>query len=308
MEYVTSKIQIAGAGAGKTHDLSELVLNQQIQENKNIYVITYTNFARKNIEDSIKKQRGYIPDNIKILTIHTFLLNELIYPYSNYILKRKYTKAVSTPLPHDFKNKNSIISKLQKKWIIHNEVVFNVAKQILVGNNTKQSKKEMQKRKNILEHFIASIGAIYIDEAQDLDEDVIKIIEKLASENISIYMVGDQKQAIKYPYVLEKFIERVEKGEVINFQILPYKSITHRLPDEIVKISNLYCPENQKQVSKNSEKGNISYIDVKDKEFNNIFSKVKENNGLIYIKEKDELFETRTKEKYNATSLKRKIT
>lgn len=40
MEYVASKILIAGAGAGKTHDLSELVLNEEIQENKNIYVIT----------------------------------------------------------------------------------------------------------------------------------------------------------------------------------------------------------------------------------------------------------------------------
>lgn len=59
MEYVASKIQIAGAGAGKTHDLSELVLSQEIQENRNIYVITYTNFARKNIEDRIKKKRIY---------------------------------------------------------------------------------------------------------------------------------------------------------------------------------------------------------------------------------------------------------
>lgn len=307
MEYVTSKILIAGAGAGKTHDLSELVLSQEIQENKNIYVITYTNFARKNIEDSIKKQRGYIPDNIKILTIHTFLLNEIVYPYSNYILGRKYTKAVSTSLPNEVKKKRSVISKLQGKGIIHNEIVFNVAKQILVGN-IRQTKKQITKRKNILEHFIASIEAIYIDEAQDLDEDVIKIIEKLASENISIYMVGDPKQAIKYPHVLEDFIKKVEKGEVVNFKMLPYKNITHRLPNEIVQISNLYCPESQKQVSKNSEKGNISYIGVKDKEFNNIFSKVKENNGLIYIKEKDELFETRTKEKYNATSIKRKVT
>ena len=176
MECVKSKIQIAGAGAGKTHDLSEIVLNQEIQENKNIYVITYTNFARKNIEDSIKKQKGYIPNNIKISTIHIFLLNEVIYPYSKYILKRKYTKAVSIPLPN-----------------------------------------------------------------------------------------------------------------------------------EIVQISNLYCPKNQRQVSKSSEKGSISYIDVQDKEFNNIFNKVKENEGLIYIKEKNELFETRSKEEYNATSFKRKI-
>ena len=306
MEYVKSKIQIAGAGAGKTHDLSELVLNQEIQENKNIYVITYTNFARKNIENSIKKQKGYIPDNIKISTIHTFLLNEVIYPYSNYILKRKYTKAVSIPLPNEIERKQFLISQLQSKEIIHNEKVFNIAKQILVGNKS-QTKKQVAKRKNILEHFIASVEAIYIDEAQDLDEDVIKIIEKLASKNIKIYMVGDTKQAIRYPHVLENFIKKVEKGEVINFQMLPYKNITHRLPNEIVQISNLYCPKNQRQVSKSSEKGNISYIDVQDKEFNNIFNKVKENEGLIYIKEKNELFETRSKEEYNVTSFKRKI-
>lgn len=210
-------------------------------------------------------------------------------------------------MPSEAKKKRFIISKLQDKGIIHNEIVFNVAKQILVGNIS-QTKKQITKRKNILEHFIASIGAIYIDEAQDLNEDVIKIIEKLASENISIYMVGDPKQAIKYPHVLENFIRKVERGEVINFQMLPYKNITHRLPNEIVQISNLYCPENQRQISKNSEKGSISYIDVKDKEFDNIFNKVRENKGLIYIRKKDELFETRTKQKCNTTISKRKAT
>lgn len=307
MECVVSKIQIAGAGAGKTHDLAELILNKEIQENKNIYVITYTNFARKNIENRIRKEKGYIPDNIKILTIHTFLLNELIYPYSNYMLKRKYAKAVSIPLPYEVKKKNFVVSKLQNKGILHNENVFNVAKQILVGN-MKQTKKEIRKRKNILEHFIASIEAIYIDEAQDLDEDVIKIIEKLAFENINIYMVGDPKQAIKYPHVLENFVEQVKGGKIKNFEVLKNKNITHRLPNEIIQISNLYCPKDQKQVSESSEKGNISYIDVKDKEFDKLFNKIKENHGLIYIREKDELFETRTKEKRNATISKRKDT
>ena len=105
-----SQVQIAGAGAGKTYGLAELICNSKIEDGKNIYAITYTNYAKKNIEDKIVEQKGYIPDNVKISTIHTFLLNEIIYPYSSYILNKKLNKATSVPLPSDKKIRNSKMS------------------------------------------------------------------------------------------------------------------------------------------------------------------------------------------------------
>ena len=136
-----SQVQIAGAGAGKTYGLAELICNSEIQYGKNIYAITYTNYAKRNIEEKVLEQKGYIPDNIKISTIHTFLLNEIIYPYSSYILNKKINKASSVSLPDDKKRRNSKMSQLEKQGIVHNEKVFNIAKQIIVGNK-QQTKKE----------------------------------------------------------------------------------------------------------------------------------------------------------------------
>ena len=142
------------------------------------------------------EQKGYIPNNIKISTIHTFLLNEIIYPYSSYILNKKINKASSVSLPNDIKTRNSKMSQLEKQGIVHNEKVFNMAKQILVGNK-QQTKKEKDRRSLIINHFIASIDSIYIDEAQDLDNDIIDIIKLIALNNVYIYMVGDPKQALR---------------------------------------------------------------------------------------------------------------
>ena len=67
------------------------------------------------------EQKGYIPNNIKISTIHTFLLNEIIYPYSSYILNKKINKASSVSLPNDIKTRNSKMSQLEKQGIVQEQ-------------------------------------------------------------------------------------------------------------------------------------------------------------------------------------------
>ena len=55
-----SQVQIAGAGAGKTYGLAELICNEQIKEGKNIYAITYTNYAKKeHRRKSIREKKIY---------------------------------------------------------------------------------------------------------------------------------------------------------------------------------------------------------------------------------------------------------
>ena len=82
-------IQVAGAGAGKTYTLAELILQEHDLNitHKSIFAITYTNSAKENIIKNIIEKRGRLPDNIKIQTVHTFLLNEIIFPFSWYIIK-----------------------------------------------------------------------------------------------------------------------------------------------------------------------------------------------------------------------------
>lgn len=298
-----SQVQIAGAGAGKTYGLAELICNSKIEEGKNIYAITYTNYAKRNIENKILEQNGYIPDNVKISTIHTFLLNEIIYPYSSYILNKKLNKATSISLPNDKKIKNSKMSQLEKHGIVHNEKVFNIAKQIIVGNK-KQTKREKARRKLVINHFIASISSIYIDEAQDLDNDIFEIIKILALNNVYVYMVGDPKQALRNTEVFLNFTNEVRHKQVINIEIQSNNNITRRLPKEVVKITNLYCPEDQKQKSTSDVKGNISYIYIDDDNFDNVFENMKEKKGLIYTRKKEEDFDTKQEKNIMTITLK----
>lgn len=94
------EIKISGAGAGKTYGLSEkLVEHSNKFPDKTIYAITYTNSAKRKITNTINEKLGFIPQNIIVETVHSFLLNEIIFPYSKFILSNFYNKAVSYKLP-----------------------------------------------------------------------------------------------------------------------------------------------------------------------------------------------------------------
>ncbi len=57
MDYKISDIQVAGAGAGKTYSMAEKIIEYRknnITEDKDIIVITYTNFAKNNIEKNLE--------------------------------------------------------------------------------------------------------------------------------------------------------------------------------------------------------------------------------------------------------------
>ena len=86
------EIQIAGAGAGKTYGLAEalIVHIKACTTHKKTFALTYTNSATAKIEQEIIKQHGFIPKNLYIQTVHSFLLNEIVYPFSSFTLGDVY--------------------------------------------------------------------------------------------------------------------------------------------------------------------------------------------------------------------------
>ena len=76
MCYEISNIQIAGAGAGKTINLANKIVDFLKQSNsyKTIYAITYTNSAKMNIIKKLEELIGVIPENVKVQTVHSFFL------------------------------------------------------------------------------------------------------------------------------------------------------------------------------------------------------------------------------------------
>jgi len=286
------EIQIAGAGAGKTYNLSQRVIefHKANTSHKIIYAITYTNAAKKKINQEIIKGLGYVPDQVRIETVHSFFLNEIIYPYSHLTVSEAYNNAVSHSLPsvHAFRNKK--ISLLKQRHIIHNESVFNKAKIVIDRTNSKHTNKAKKAKVDfVISHIAAKISHVFIDEAQDLDEDALRVFEVLGDNAIAIYMIGDPKQAIKYPNAFRNFLKQ-STGE--KFTILPNNNITKRLPSEILKLSNALCLAEEKQSNNSAKSGKVVYIKSSNSKYHAIINHYKALEQLIYIEEKEGCYDT----------------
>lgn len=306
MDYKVSDIQVAGAGAGKTYSMAEKIIvyrENNIIEDKDIIVITYTNFSKNNIENKFRNEFNGIPENVKILTIHKFLLEYIIYPYSNLVFNLVINDACSIPLSDKISFKNKRISELLEKGIIHNEKVFKQAKRTLCICNS--DNKDLKKNKEIvLSLFKASVRAIFIDEAQDIDEDVIEIIKYLNNNGIYFYIVGDPKQAIKYPSVFANFINEINSNKDKSFNLHPFNNITRRMPKVHVDISNIICNDDEKQSTISKVKGTIYYMYSNDDNFKEVFNQFQNSESLCYIKKKTADFLTSKSYKIDDVLLK----
>lgn len=309
MDYNVSHIQVAGAGAGKTYGLADRIIKRDevVKDHKVIFAITYTNAAKKNITEQLCKQMGVVPNHIRIMTVHSFLLEKIIFPYSNIVLKQSYKKAISIPLSDIPQFKAAKLKRINDRNIIHNQQVFKKAQMIL--NKNRKSKELQGKIDIILNHIVSGIDSIFVDESQDLDNDALMVFEFLAEQNIYLYMVGDPKQAIKYPKAFESFCLKVEKGGIKTFALLDCVNSTRRVPELHLKLSNCLCKKNQLQNSLSQKQGRLSYLFVTDNEFTELYSNFKLNESLMYISKKNDLFDTHlnTQNIYLPESVKDKL-
>lgn len=308
MDYKNSVIQLAGAGAGKTFEMADNIINYLSEvgsDDKDIIATSYTNFSIQNIFDKFKNEFNGVPETVKILTIHKFLLDYIIYPYSKFILNVKYNSASIIPLSTNIKYKNLRISQLKSQGIIHSEKVFAVAKQIIC--KSKNDTKKISKSKGIIiEHVKASFKAVFIDECQDVNDDMIQIIKSLNEYGIYIYLVGDTKQALRTPGVLNNFYLEVKNNIVPNFKCNEINNITRRLPQLHVKLSNTICNIEQQQASINEQQGIINFVFSDDADFSTIINEY-QSNGICYIKEKTKIFSTCKKSDMDDNILKKLI-
>ena len=65
------KINVAGAGAGKTTKMADYITEFEIPAGKIVFCMSFTNAAAENIEEKVKQKLGNIPSNIRISTIHS---------------------------------------------------------------------------------------------------------------------------------------------------------------------------------------------------------------------------------------------
>lgn len=292
------RIEISGAGGGKTTGLVEKIFNRynDIINYKKIFVITYTNYAVNQIINSYVKKYGALPKNVKIMTVHKFCIQEIINPYYKYTFQKTPIENIVT-FKYNHNRKYYEFSRLLDKNCIHTDNVFSMSKWILCGKSN-FIKKQKEVCENIFKYFISDIDSIFIDEYQDLDIDILTIILKIISKNaINISIVGDPKQQIMGRDYSRWFIAELKKRNIIP----EYNSNCYRCGANLITISNRLCPGTEQQITENSDMI-LKYIFYD--ELESIVSNFQDNNEefLIYMKESTSKF-TINKESINDCNL-----
>ncbi|CAM4315849.1 UvrD-helicase domain-containing protein [Erysipelothrix aquatica] len=279
-------IKIAGAGAGKTTKLAESIIAKQeiISNDKNIYCITFTNNAVSCIQDKLIEHYGEVPENIKLSTIHSFLYQDIIKPYYHLLYDTQFEKISSIELDSKPQYRRLKISELEKRGIIHVSVFSERAKWV-VCKKSSDRKKEKNMRILILETFSKYCGQIFIDEAQDMDKNMLEIVKKMASLSIPIELIGDPKQDLKGFGSLQILANDFSDKTI-------HINNCYRCPKKHLNISNSIVSQVEKQTSEkiNGELRILFENNINMSKF------VKENSfDLMYISKKNDRFSTHDK-------------
>lgn len=279
-------ITLIGAGGGKTTYVAQKALKNANSNDKNIFAITFTNNATINIINKINYSQS-IPSNLKISTIHSFLIDNIIKPFSHILNGEYFEKYVNFELGNNSKYHASKIKSLRDMNIMHNQDVFRYAKNLIVPKSN--DRKENILIKNKIMRFLESlISEIFIDEAQDMDSNLTNLFKYIyENSQIIIHFIGDCKQDISGKNDLNNFI--VENKEICNIEFI---NGSYRCPKEILSLSNKYI-QGEKQVSKTTRKGLINVVyesDIKD------LRKFCDEFDLKYIDRKNEVFDTHFRE------------
>ena len=276
------QINIAGAGAGKTSKMADLLSHIEIPEGKVVFCIAFTNSAVENIEKKYIRKYGKIPDNIKISTIHSFLYQELIHPYYYLVFGKHYQKLSTIPLPNNPAFKNIKITELESQDILHIDRIPERAKWV-VYKKTNDTEAVCNNRAKMLSTFAEYCHSILIDEAQDISKDIKTVIDSLAGAGIEIVLYGDPKQDIRGGGHFQKLIDAEPEPHYIRE--------CFRCPQIHLNISNTLADEKQQQfASSENATGKVSIVFESEID---VAALIKENNfGLKYISKKNKRFET----------------
>lgn len=257
-----NKIQLACAGAGKTYNIAKNILS--LTNHKKILVITYTNRGIEAIKAEIEKQNfGLIPSYVEIKSWYSFLLSELIKPFQvlqfnkinnirgldfNNMYGVDFT-SISDPNYYITKNndmKARYIAKLATKMI----AIFPI----------------------IIERIENYCSHIYFDEIQDFAGEDIDILEAFFNSKISVYCVGDNKQATFSTHTSRS---KIKKGKQIFKYLYTNKNRlnisiaisneSRRMIPELASFANLIYPLNPIIGIQNSSVKNMGvYLIMKD--------------------------------------------
>ena len=192
------EISVAGAGAGKTTTMADRVVAafELIGARQNIYCLAFTNNAVSRIEGKLLEYYDELPPSIKVSTLHSFLYQEIIKPYYFLLYRKQYEYVSSIDLPQKAAFKSKKISELDSKGIIHVSAIPQHAMWVVVKKSS-DKKREKAIREKVLKTLVKYCGKIFIDEAQDIDNNILEVFRVFDTIGIPTELVGDPKQDLR---------------------------------------------------------------------------------------------------------------
>lgn len=173
-----NKVIIACAGSGKTTYLVEKAIKFR---DKKLLLTTYTNENLQQIRDLFITKLGCIPPNVTIRSWYTFLLQDGVRPYHNYMSDRKRIQSIY------FLAKTIPYHKKGNYFTSLNDIYNNKVAEFVFECNKVSGGLVLKRLESIYDH-------IFIDELQDFAGYDLNVLEILFQSEINLIAVGDPRQ------------------------------------------------------------------------------------------------------------------
>lgn len=189
------KIVIAGAGAGKTHNLKEEVVKSlpELDACRTCAVITFTNAATNELRKRLSQEVKLMP-NIFIGTIHSFLIQYVLNPYGKLL----------NLMPEDKIFVDGITSKWTEKQLRIKKANEWEQKGVFVYDKVLELAEKIIENEAVFDLLTNKIQFLFIDEYQDNRLKTHLLWKKIiAASKTKVYLIGDPLQCIfKFTYDL----------------------------------------------------------------------------------------------------------
>lgn len=243
-------VLIASAGSRKT----TYVVEQALEDcTRRVLILTYTIENVNQIRDYIIAKVGYIPEHILVQGWFTFLLNDCVRPYQNFVYNKRrienifFVEGKSAPYT---KKENTEVYFLSEGNKIYTDKISEFA----CVCNGRSTGAVMERLTNIYDH-------IYVDEVQDLAGYDLELLQLLFLSPIPVTVVGDTRQATyatNYSPKNSKFkgkniIDLFKDWEGNGLCKIEERRDCYRCNQIICDLADSLYPSMSKTISKNSE-------------------------------------------------------
>lgn len=279
------RIEVAGAGAGKTSSMASRILAEKIPDGKIVFCVAFTNAAVRHIKSKLVKMNGLIPPKIRVSTIHSFLNTEIVQPYYHLLFGKRFSGISTVELPDDYKVRNARTNELERNGLLHQTKIPEKAKWV-VDKKSKENAQAKGMRRRVIPLFQSYCHMFIVDEAQDIDQDVMGVLYALDRSGIPIELYGDPKQDIRGRCCFRQLISAFPDN-------VTYRRDCHRCPEQHLRLSNRLAPAGEQQSA--DEKTCVGSIRVffESDSADGITQLIeREEYGLVYISKKNDRFDT----------------